>query len=276
MEFLVILPAILLVFFGLYLLLLMPGKPNRADCMKSVMYAHRGYHDISLGIPENSLSAFRRAKSYGYGVELDIQLTKDGKLIVFHDESLKRLCGVDLKVRDCTYEQLLQYRLLDTKEQIPLFSDVLELLGKETPILCEIKVYGGYQNGIVCKTALPLLKAHRDHLVVESFHPFVLIDLRKLAPEIVRGQLSCIFSKNKNRPNAFVGFMVQHLLLNLFARPDFIAYRHTDLACISLRISRKLYAVPTVAWTVTSATDQRDALDAGCVSVIFEGYQPTS
>ncbi len=277
MEVIFIILLILILLAGLYLLLLMPARGDKAAKMRTKLYAHRGYHHASLHIPENSLAAFRRAVAFGYGVEFDIQLTKDKRVVVFHDENLKRMCGVDRRLADCTYDQLSKLTLSGTKEQIPLLEEVLETVGKNVPILCEVKIYGSVTDTSVLEVALPLLRQYADHLVVESFNPFALFWLRTNAPEIPRGQLSCHFSHNKpGDPNPVVGFILQHLLCNLFTAPHFIAYRHADSKCVSFRLMKKLYRPLTVAWTVHSDKEQRIALSrVGFDATIFEGYQAT-
>ena len=97
---------ILLIAAALYLFLIMPriaGRPD-ASMLMGRDYAHRGLHDNKSDAPENSMAAFKKAVDAGYGIELDVQLTRDRIPVVFHDESLKRVCGVDGNVRDYTYE----------------------------------------------------------------------------------------------------------------------------------------------------------------------------
>ena len=98
------------------------------DFLKNKLIAHRGYHDIKKKIPENSIAAFKRAIRFNYPIEIDVHLTKDNKLVVFHDYSLKRVCGVNKKIEECTYSELLKYNLFDTKYKIPLFKEVLKLV----------------------------------------------------------------------------------------------------------------------------------------------------
>ena len=89
-------------------------------------YAHRGLYKQDQSMPENSMTAFRLAARRGYGIELDVRMTKDGQLAVFHDEGLKRVCGAEkTRVRKLTFEELSQYRLFDTEETIPLLGQVL-------------------------------------------------------------------------------------------------------------------------------------------------------
>ena len=118
---------VLLILGELFTLLLQCRRGHSAwGLLRLFRYAHRGYHDKPR-IPENSMAAFRRAIENGYGAELDVHLMKDGRLAVIHDASLKRTAGADVLVEDLTAEELKQYRLEGTDEQIPLLEEVLEL-----------------------------------------------------------------------------------------------------------------------------------------------------
>lgn len=105
------------------------GRKARMQAFERQYIAHRGFHDNRGECPENSLPAFERAIQMGYGIELDVQLTKDGVPVVFHDWDLKRAAGVDRKIRDCTFEELQSYRLFGSSQTIPAFETVLELGG---------------------------------------------------------------------------------------------------------------------------------------------------
>ena len=118
-----------IIIFVLYLYAIYPNT-SRKEKLKpytDTFIAHRGLFN-NINVPENSLLAFKLAVEKGYGIELDTQITKDDKIVVFHDGNLKRMTGVDKMLIDCTYEELQSYRLLDTDERIPLFSDVLKVL----------------------------------------------------------------------------------------------------------------------------------------------------
>ena len=121
----------------LYLFMILPALPIRRASDHLALhthYAHRGYHDRS-DRPENSLAAFRAACELGYGIELDIHLTADGQIVVFHDDTAERMCGDPRRISDCTYEELSLLRLKDSNESIPLFSDVLSLVDGQVPLL---------------------------------------------------------------------------------------------------------------------------------------------
>ena len=95
------------------------GRPDFTE-LKKYDYAHRGLHHEENGVPENSLLAFRLAADCGFGMELDLQLTKDNRVVVHHDHSIVRTCGVDKLISDMTYEELKGYRLFGTEERLSL------------------------------------------------------------------------------------------------------------------------------------------------------------
>lgn len=139
--------AILFGLLGLSLYMLRPEteKTRSFAAFDHTMIAHRGLFDNHSEAPENSLAAFRKAVDQGFGIELDVQLTKDGKLVVFHDFDLKRMCGIHKKLTELTYAELEQYSLKDSTEKIPLFSAVLDLIAGRTPLVVEIKVGYDYK-----------------------------------------------------------------------------------------------------------------------------------
>jgi glycerophosphoryl diester phosphodiesterase len=255
---------------SIYLFLIKPGKRRTESVFFAKQkYAHRGLHDNKNGVPENSLLSFRRAMEKGYGVELDVQLTADNIPVVFHDGDLKRMCGDERKVRELTYNELKGFRLLGTDERIPLFTDALDLLG-QTPIVCEIKTYPN--NSLeVCSVVADILKGYDCRLCIESFNPLAIKYFKKNTPEIIRGQLSMDFAKSKSGVNRFTGFMLKNLLFNFCAKPDFIAFRHTDYKCFSFSLCRKLFKPFCFAWTVTSPAEE-ERTSQNFDTVIFENY----
>lgn len=252
----------------LWLYLIAPEKRGNYENFKGIMYAHRGLHEP--GIPENSSKAFKRAVDAGYGVELDVQYSKDKKLVVFHDATLNRMCGVDKKVADCTYEELLSYSLDSTDEKIPLFKDVLEILG-EAPLVCEVKNHNGNVNDNLCDEIYSLLKDYRGIYCIESFSPYLVKWFRKNHPEVIRGQLSCNF-KNDDAVTPFVGFIMSQLLINVISRPDFIAYRHKDTKVFGFAACSKIFKPLLVGWTARGNEEQKQAWKK-FDSVIFELYE---
>ena len=253
----------------LILLAIMPGKKRDTFPFDRTIYAHRGLHTDDGHVPENSLAAFQAAAQAGYGVELDVQFTADKQIVVFHDNDLKRMCGINKRVDELTYAELSELRLLDSDQSIPLLSDVLDVLDGAT-LLCEFKAMRSYVDASLCETALPLLNAYKGDVCIESFNPFMVRWFRKHAPEYIRGILSKKFEKGEVA--RALRFPLASLFANCLCRPDFIAYQHTDHKQFFFRLCR-FFRPMTVAWTVRSAAEEKAAkkrFDA----VIFEGYLP--
>ena len=241
---------ILLALVALYIYMICPRVINRPDItkFKNRHYAHRGLHDNRTLAPENSLEAFRLAVEAGYGIEMDVQLTKDNIPVVFHDKTLKRLCGKDGYVWDYTLEELQKNTLADSKERIPTFKEVLDLVDGKIPLIIEYKM--DRPTTKVCELGDQLLKDYNGVYCIESFHPKAVRWYRKSRPEIVRGQLSMDFSKDE-KYNAPYFVVMTHLLSNFITRPDFIAYNHKDEHIFSRRLCKKLGGL-SVAYTIKS------------------------
>lgn len=219
-------------------------RRTEAESFMSTPYAHRGLHDEK--IPENSLAAFRAAVDHGYGIELDVQLSADGEVMVFHDEGLLRMTGCDASLYSKTRKELSPLTLGDSNERIPTLREVLSLVDGRVPLLVEIKSDHAVLE--VCKKTAELLDEYTGAYMVESFHPFAVNWFRKNRPCVVRGQLSArLFVKGKRTPSMF---LVQNLLLNFLARPDFVAYDYHHKNGYSFSLCRLFHRPYTVAWTV--------------------------
>ena len=247
------------------------GGDPRWEKLQKFRYAHRGYHD-KPAIPENSLPAFRRAADLGFGAELDVHLTKDGRLAVVHDSALRRVCGVELNLEDLTAAELSALRLEGTAERIPFLEEVLPIFEGVAPLVVEVKPAGGNCDQLTKKTVACLDQFHTDYCV-ESFDPRCVLWLRKNRPDILRGQLSQNFVADKKPGSFFQRFLLTNLFFNVSTRPDFAAYRFADRFCRSFRLCSRLWGVQKVYWTVRSASDMALAeADGGLV--IFEKFDP--
>ena len=229
--------------------------------------AHRGLHD-EMGCPENSLAAIRRAIRHGYPVEIDVRLTRDHAIVVFHDEDLHRLTGIRGRVRDLDYRELAGYRLLKTGEHIPLFDEVLSEVKGDIPILIEIKNDGriGPLESILAEKLESYTGAH----AVQSFNPLVLRWFRKNHGSMLRGQISCFFEDEKI--NFIKKAAHRMMLLNPFTEPDFIAYDVNRLPYWAVTRARTS-GTPVLGWTVRSQAVQA-RVKPFVDNIIFEGYLP--
>ncbi len=248
----------LLLCFLVFLLLIKPRSvKHRPDTTAFVgkEYAHRGLHTKS--VPENSLRAFQGAVDKGLGIELDIQLSKDGQVVVFHDLTLNRVAGVDGKVMDYTAEELSKMSLNGQTDGIPTLKQVLELVDGQIPLIIECKIPGFDLS--VCPKAFELLDQYTGPYCVESFHPFVLDWLRKNRPHVLRGQLSSNFFGHGEEGNKLQLFAVKNLLLNVIAKPDFIAYDVRYPKTWAFRLCRDVWKALPIGWTVRTEEELEEA-----------------
>lgn len=254
------------------LLLIMPRMGNRKERKKflGIYYAHRGLHDNHSQAPENSMAAFQKAVEAGYGIELDVQVTKDQIPVVFHDFTLKRICGAEGKVCDYTYEELQQYHLCDSRETIPLFEEVLKLVDGKVPLIVELKVER--TDLLVCEKADELLRRYQGLYCMESFNPLAVFWYRRHHKEVVRGQLSEHFL-GTGEFRGVLYWVLQNLMLNFLTKPDFVAYNHEHAKMLSRRLCRTLYRNMAVAWTIKTQRELEEAKKHFDV-FIFDSFIP--
>ena len=250
----------------------MINKRNARSCGLARHYAHRGLHD-KPSIPENSMAAFRRAVEYGYPVEFDVHLIADGSLVVFHDETLERETGAAGKIEDYDITNLSRLRLEGTQEHIPTFDEVLDLF-EDTglPLLIELKAAGGNHRELA-EAVCSRLDAYRGDFVIESFDPRAMMTVRRLRPDIIRGQLAQNFFRNREGLPVYQAALLTGLAFNIAVRPDFIAYRFEDRGDAALRRAVDRCGIAEAAWTITTQEEYRQAVEAGCVP-IFEQFCP--
>ena len=203
----------LIILVGIYITALFPetSRKARSAACKGTMFAHRGYHCAEKGIPENSMAAFRVAIDKGYGIELDVRLTGDEKVIVFHDSSLNRMCGLHNRPELMSASEIQKCRLLDTTERIPALSEALSLINGKVPVLIEFKTTGRSTTKLC---TWEILKTYRGSYLIQSFDPDVLHWFYHNAPHILRGQLSSRLAGNNAKTPWLLRFLAGCLLLN--------------------------------------------------------------
>lgn len=231
--------------------------------------AHRGYHDANN--PENSLGAFALAVNNNFYIELDIQLSKDKEIMVFHDLDLERMTGVKGFLHDYTLAELQQFKLANTDYTIPTLKEVLDLVNKQTLIVVELKDYKPDNEELVDKT-IAMLREYKGLFVVKSFNPFIMNMFLKKAPDFIRGQLVCSFKGEKSL-SIFSKFLLKNLLTNFLSKPDFIS---TDYNFYTSKI-RKLHkkGLCVICWTVRDSEIYKKTHEL-FDNVIFENFDPTT
>lgn len=227
--------------------------------------AHRGYH--TKNIPENSLAAFSKAIEKGYAIELDVKMLADGTLVVFHDESLARMTGNDGYVKYLNKEDLKALTLKGSKEHIPTFQEVLDLVDGKVPILVELKNY--FKPGKYEQAVIDTLKKYKGEFAVQSFNPYSLGYIKEHAPNFIRGQLSSYFKGEK------LSWLKKAVLRSMrfnkrVSEPHFINY---DASTLPNRYVRKYKNLPLIAHVVRSNEEYRRVVKY-CDNIIFEKFDP--
>ena len=250
----------------LYIFLIAPARNRRrADHWRGTAFAHRGLHGPDC--PENSLAAFERACLAGYGIELDVQMTMDGHLVVFHDDDASRMTGEDGLIREMTLDQIRPLRLAGGDEGIPTFDDVLKLVRGRAPLLVEVKSAPGI--GAITQKTVERLRGYGGRYVIESFDPICLNWLRRNAPEILRGFLVQRYRDYRETQSVPVSFVASSLLTGVLTRPDFIAHSREMKGNFSLWLLDRAFHTPMAEWTITDPAE-KEALVRRGVMPIFE------
>lgn len=226
---------------------------NKTEFLTKSLIAHCGVHDIENKIPENSIKAFEIAISKGYIIELDLHILKDNNVVVFHDDNLFRITGVNKRIRDCTYDEIKLLKLQNTNNHMPLFKEVLELVNEKVPLLIELKYdtkVGKLENEV-----MNILNKYKGEYAIQSFNPISLIFMKKYFPNVVRGQISSNFKNVKL--NSILKYILKNMCFNFVTRPDFISYDINSVPNRKVKRYRKKHIV--LGWTIKSREDLKKA-----------------
>ena len=239
--------------------------------------AHRGLHDVTDGRPENSRAAIRAAIGAGYGIEIDLQLSRDGRAMVFHDYDLYRLTGVKGPVRQRDAVELGQIPLLGGDEGIPDLAEVLALVAGRTPLLVELKDQHGQMgetDGTLERATVDCLAGYTGPVAVMSFNPHMVARLASLAPDMPRGLVTCGYTA-EDWP-----LLRAETRARLRDIPDygptgsvFVSHDIDDLDNPRLA-DLKAEGAGILCWTVRSPQAEAEARKTAD-NITFEGYLPT-
>lgn len=260
----IILGVLLLCLISLFFLTkATPIEDGSLEWIVNTKISHRGLHNKN-DIPENSLKAFENSIDKNVVIELDVQLSKDKEVVVFHDYNLERMTGSNKNVDELDYIDILDLKLLNTNEYIPTLKEVLELVDGKVPLLIEIK--NEEKVGVLESEVYNIIKNYKGDIAVQAFNPFVLSWFKSNAPEIPRGQLSGSF--NDSDLPGYKKFLLRNLLLNFESKPAFIAYEvdYLPKAVVKLQRNRN---IPILGWTVKSSTDL-EKVKENCDNIIYE------
>ena len=201
--------------------------------------AHRVVFN-NTSIPENSMKAFQKAIDLNYSIELDIQFTKDFVLVVFHDDNLKRMTGVNKNVCDLEYNEIKKLKLLDTNERIPTLQEVLKLVkGK---VLLDIEIKTTKYVTRICNQFYDEINNY-SNFIVKSFNPKIVRKIKKDHPEWDVGYLI-----QKKYPTSFYNIFLPSKFMIHYSKANFLAIDKKLLKSSKFIKLKKKY--PLFIWTV--------------------------
>nr|WP_148209936.1 glycerophosphodiester phosphodiesterase family protein [Azorhizobium caulinodans] len=235
--------------------------------------AHRGLHDAAAGVIENTASAADAAVAAGYAIELDVQLTRDGEAVVFHDFTLDRLTQAQGRLADRTVAELKTVRFKSTSDIMMTLPDLLARVAGRSLLIIEIKSDFSGDMRLVQRTA-ELAAAYNGPIALMSFDPDMVAEIGRLAPGVRRG---IVAQRRYDHAEWDCVPPVRRKGLGLLlhwsrSRFQFVNYRVSDLDAPALRVVRAM-GLPLLTWTVRTAEDRALAA-AGADQIVFEGFRP--
>ena len=241
--------------------------------LRKTPIAHRGLH--GGGLPEDSLAAFEAAVRSGYPVETDVRLTRDGQLVVFHDDTVDRMTDGSGKVSAFPLAALQELRLNGTKERIPLFSECLEAIAGKVPLLLEIKDMPGVPGREIARAVAAVIRRFPGlEYAVQSFQPAYPAAYKALCPDVACGMLGIkrTYTKEDFHGSPFwrvKAALLPRVCMNTAKKLDFISYFCGNYPSDKLAAYRGV----KLAWTVTSP-EEAARVKQYADNIIFEGFCP--
>jgi len=242
------------------------------DWLTARPIAHRGLHDAARGIIENTASAFAAAIDAGYGIETDVQLSRDGDAMVHHDATLGRLTEGSGRLVDRTAVELRSVPFRATADRMMTLGELCERIGRRVALAVEIKSAFDRDERLLARVAR-VLTDYAGPAAAMSFDPHVVARLRRLVPDVPRGIVAERHYKAREWQylNEWQRCSMAHLLHAPVTRPDFVAYRVDDLPAPATRLARRI-GIPVLTWTVRTP-EQRQRAGAWADQMIFEGFR---
>jgi glycerophosphoryl diester phosphodiesterase len=234
--------------------------------------AHRGLHDASAGVIENTASAFAAAIAGGYGIECDLQISADGEAMVHHDDALGRLTEGSGRLAEMSAAAIRQVRFKASADLILTLGELCELVDGRTAVVLELKSrFDGDRR--LAQRAVEVLTSYKGPVAAMSFDPALVAAVRAISPRLPRGIVAQRhYDDWPGLPPALRRRMT-YLLHLLRTRPHFIAYAIKDLPALAPLAARMILRLPLLTWTVRSEDERRRAT-AYADQMIFEGWRP--
>ncbi len=238
--------------------------------------AHRGLHDAAAGVIENTLGAAARAVAKGYNIEVDLLLSADEDIVVFHDDTLDRLTTATGRVDRRTMAELRAIPIVGTEDRIPSLDDLLALVDGHVGLCLELKSeFPRRPDDRLVRRVAERLAHYRGPVVTKSFDPDVVEAANRIMPQIAHGIVadSATNLDYYARFTRIERFALRHLLHAPRTRPKFGSYCVRDLPAPGPWVARRIFGLPVISWTVKNEEMRRRVL-AHADQIVFEGFDP--
>lgn len=238
--------------------------------------AHRGLHDAARGVLENTLPAALAAAERGFGVEVDLQLSRDSQVVVFHDDTLERLTTGTGPVAARTAAELADIPFRVGTARIPTLQQLLDAIAGRVPLVLELKSQWVRDPGTrLVAGVVAALKDYDGPVAAMSFDPDIVEGLRRAMPGLTRGIVAdrATDPHDYGRLTTMERFALRHLLHAPRSRPDFVAYDVHALPMPGPSLMRRMFGKPLLTWTVRTPDELRHARTFAD-QIIFEGFVP--
>jgi glycerophosphoryl diester phosphodiesterase len=245
-------------------------RDGMRDWLTARPIAHRGLHDGTAGVIENTASAFRAAVAGGYGIECDLQISADGEAMVHHDDALGRLTEGDGRLDAMPAAALQRVAFKTTADRMLTLGELCELVAGRATLLLELKSRYDGDRRLAERTAAALA-GYGGPVAAMSFDPGQVASLRGIAPALVRGLVAQ--RRDPQAPGNARASVPRYVHQMLTARPQFLAYRLQDLPSALSLFARHALGLPLLTWTVRTAQDRARAARFAD-QIIFEGLRP--
>ena len=240
------------------------------DFLTARPIAHRGLHDFARGVVENTASAFAAAIANRYAIECDLQLTRDGEAVVFHDEHLERLTEGHGMVKDLTAAEMKQLAIRNSTDRVQTLSEMLSQVEGQVPLVIELKSHWDGDERLA-KRAVEVLREYTGLYCLMSFDPDVIATVRRIAPNTIRGIVA------ERADDSYYSWLPlpKQMELRTFShvartRPDFVSFYYEQLPWAPITALRAA-GMPVITWTIRSpqqAVKARRCSD----QITFEGF----
>lgn len=232
--------------------------------------AHRGLHDASAGVLENTASAFAAAMAGSYAIECDLQITADGEAVVFHDETLDRLTSAKGLVKQRTTAELKTIPITASADRMQTLGELLDQVNGRVPLVIELKSHWDADTRLA-ERALKVLEPYAGPYAIMSFDPDAVAAVAELSPHTVRG-----ITADKTTDKYYNALPLQRrIAMRQFShisrtRPHFVSFYFRDLPFAPVQ-SIRAAGHPIITWTIRSKAEEALARRYSD-QVTFEGY----